>query len=254
MFINTSTKKWVSILALTMILITFSLKIHHVQAASAGDILINEIMQNPNAVYDSAGEWFEILNTTSSPIDIEGWIIKDDDTDSHTINNSGSGVIVPANSFFVLCRDSNSSTNGGFICDYQYSGFTLANGADEVVIMEGATEIDRVNYDGGTLWPDPTGASMAYNVPDSGNPDNNIGANWYDSGATDGAPQAPQYGNGDRGTPGSINHDWMDGLGGRPTAVTLLNFQSTTTTWLPIALAGMFFASILLIIRRRRTA
>ncbi|MCK5076964.1 MAG: endonuclease, partial [Calditrichia bacterium] len=34
----------------------------------SGDIIISEIMQNPSAVYDDVGEWFEIHNTTSGSI------------------------------------------------------------------------------------------------------------------------------------------------------------------------------------------
>jgi len=38
----------------------------------------------------------------------------------------------------------------------------LANGADELVLLDGSSvEIDRVEYDGGPGFPDPNGASMA---------------------------------------------------------------------------------------------
>ena len=36
---------------------------------------INEIIQNPSAVSDANGEWFEVYNPTGSGIDIEGWTI-----------------------------------------------------------------------------------------------------------------------------------------------------------------------------------
>ena len=51
----------------------------------AGNLMITEIMQNPLLVLDAAGEWFEVYNPTSSPINMNGWKIKDDGTDLHTI-------------------------------------------------------------------------------------------------------------------------------------------------------------------------
>ena len=50
------------------------------QAASPGDVIINEIMQNPAAVADAAGEWFELYNPTASDIDLDGWTILDNDS------------------------------------------------------------------------------------------------------------------------------------------------------------------------------
>ena len=148
--------------------------------AQPGDVVITEIMQNPSAVYDSDGEWFEIYNTTDHAIDLEGWYIKDDDTDQHRISNGGS-LIINAGDYLVLGVNSDQATNGGAPVDYQYSGFTLANGADEVVLVlaDGVTEIDRVMYDGGPNWPDPTGASMYFKLPYSA--DNNDPDNWTTS-------------------------------------------------------------------------
>ncbi|MEL6823079.1 MAG: endonuclease, partial [Calditrichota bacterium] len=61
-------------------------------AASTGDVIISEIMKNPQVVSDSDGEWFELFNATASPIDINGWTIADDGIDSHVISN-GSALI-----------------------------------------------------------------------------------------------------------------------------------------------------------------
>jgi len=148
--------------------------------AQPGDIVITEIMQNPNAVYDSDGEWFEIYNASDHSIDLNGWYLKDDDTDQHQINNGGSLIIEP-HAYMVLGNNADQATNGGVQEAYQYSSFTLANGADEVVLLlaDGVTEIDRVEYDGGSLWPDPTGASMYYTGDVAAN--NNDGVLWSTS-------------------------------------------------------------------------
>ncbi|RMH92809.1 MAG: lamin tail domain-containing protein, partial [Calditrichaeota bacterium] len=171
------------------------------QGVNPGDIIITEIMQNPAAVSDANGEWFEIYNTTNSAIDIDGWTIRDDGTDSHTINNSGP-LTVPAKGFLVLGIDSNSATNGNYTANYQYSGFTLDNGADEVVLEDlTGTVIDSVDYDGGVSFPNPTGASMALKVFTS---DNNVGSNWTTS-----TSREPTFSgtSGDLGSPGTLGSD-----------------------------------------------
>ncbi|MCB0638799.1 MAG: lamin tail domain-containing protein, partial [Lewinella sp.] len=143
-----------------------------------GDLVITEIMQNPDAVGDNEGEWFEIYNTTDEDIDIQGLVISDNDSDVHTV---GTSVIVPAGGYAVLGRNDNYFTNGYVIVDYRYgSAISLANGADEIVLTFNGIEIDRVEYDGGPNWPDPTGASMILD-PDAIFADNNDPANWCTS-------------------------------------------------------------------------
>ncbi len=164
-------------------------------AASPGDVVINEIMQNPSAVADSAGEWFELHNPTGADINIEGWTISDNGSDSHVINN-GAPLLIPAGGFLVLGNNTDTATNGGVTVDYGYGGsWFIANGDDEIILTdELGTEIDRVEYDGGPSFPDPNGASMALINPAL---DNNIGANWCEA--------VTPYGAGDLGTPGTAN-------------------------------------------------
>ncbi|MCZ6678552.1 MAG: lamin tail domain-containing protein, partial [Candidatus Poribacteria bacterium] len=140
------------------------------------------------------GEWFELFNPTGISIDINGWLIQDNDFDSHLIDNGGP-LVIPAGGFLILARKGDSGVNGGITVDYVYSGFFLANGADELILLDGSlTEIDGVEYDGGPAFPDPTGASMF--LTDSAL-DNNVGANWGTS--------TTRFGDGDFGTPGTSN-------------------------------------------------
>lgn len=190
-----------------------------ISAQSPGDIMISEIMQNPDQVSDTNGEWFEVFNTTSSPIDINGWRIRDLGTDSHVINNGGS-LTVPAKGFLVLARNSDSGLNGGFTANYQYSGFLLGNGADEIILEmpdggSGFIEIDRVEYDGGPNWPDPTGASMVYVGPPNG--DNNDFNNWTTATLREPTFVGPT---GDLGSPGTNGSD-------QSLPVTLSSFTAT---------------------------
>ena len=159
-----------------------------------GDIIITEIMNDPNAVSDTNGEWFEVYNTTNAPIDMNGWTIKDDGTDNHVI---GSSVVVPPMSYAVLGRNDNASQNGGVTVNYEYSSFILGNSGDEVVLLCGGNEIDRVNYDGGPNFPDPTGASMNLDPGSFNATANNTGSNWCES--------TTIFGSSDKGSPGSAN-------------------------------------------------
>ncbi|MDH4069800.1 MAG: lamin tail domain-containing protein, partial [Ignavibacteria bacterium] len=56
---------------------------------AASQVVINEIMQNPESVGDGDGEWFELFNTGNDPVDIEGWTIRDDGSNTHVIQNGG---------------------------------------------------------------------------------------------------------------------------------------------------------------------
>ena len=174
------------------------------------ELVINEIMQNPSAVSDSSGEWFEVYNPDSAAVDIDGWTMKDDGTNSHVINNGGP-LVVPAGGFLVLGINADSSSNGGVAVDYQYSGFFLGNSDDELILLDGSlTEIDRVNWDGGPSFPDPNGASMSLLDPAL---DNNVGSNWCTA--------TTPYGDGDLGTPGAAN------------VCTVVDFAPTVTSTLP---------------------
>ena len=162
--------------------------------ANPGDVVINEIMQNPAAVLDDSGEWFELYNTTPGPIDLSGWIISDNDSDSFTIS-ADSNLIIPSMGYVVLGINGDMITNGGVAVDYTYETFFLSNGTDELVLSTpDSEEIDRVEWDNGATFPDPNGASMALRGPLL---DNNDGSNWCEA--------VSSYGAGDLGTPGTEN-------------------------------------------------
>lgn len=137
-------------------------------------LMVTEIMQNPSSVSDEFGEWFEVFNPTSSPVDMNGWYIKDNDYDSIRINSS---VVVPSYGFATLGRNTDTEINGNYLCSYAYSNFFLSNGSDEIVLFNpGNEEVDRVEYDGGPNWPDPNGLSMIFTGDFS--MDNNDSNNW----------------------------------------------------------------------------
>ncbi|RLD13715.1 hypothetical protein DRI50_06630 [candidate division KSB1 bacterium] len=180
----------------------FTLTIEDNDHAAVPDIVMNEIMQNPAAVNDDKGEWFELYNNDAQTVDINSWIIKDDGSDYHVIDNGGPLTIDPGD-YLVLGINDTMSVNGGVPVDYMYDHFLLSNGEDEVVLVysDGITEVDRVNYDNGATFPDPSGKSMELKNP---NLDNNVGSNWDVS--------SSPYGDGDLGTPGAKNSDFVSGI------------------------------------------
>jgi len=124
---------------------------------NAGNIIVTEIMANPAAVSDSLGEWFELYNTKSNDINLEGWVISDEGSNSFTITGT---LIIPAGSHIVFCINGDTSSNGGVTCDYVFdsSDFGLTNTEDEILLKSpDNTLIDKVTYTSGWV---PSGKSM----------------------------------------------------------------------------------------------
>lgn len=166
------------------------------EGLKAGDLVITEIMQNPFAVADNLGEWFEVYNASGKELDLVGLVISDKDTESHTVT-SALPLLVQPGAYFVFGINNNFGTNGGVPVGYQYSGFTLGNGDDEVILTSDGVVIDRLDYDGGPTFPDPNGKSMSLDAGQLNADDNDLGAAWCEALAT--------YGAGDFGTPGTAN-------------------------------------------------
>jgi len=161
---------------------------------SQQNVVINEIMQDPVAVSDTKGEWIELFNAGDHAANINGWIIIDEGSDHHVIDNGGQ-LSIPARGYLVLGKNAVQAENGGVSVQYQYKSVTLGNTADKIILLNAdSAEVDRVEYDGGESFPDPSGASMELNDPAL---DNNIGANWHTA--------STPFGAGDMGTPGAPN-------------------------------------------------
>ncbi len=174
---------------------TIAINVSIYYGQNVGDVIITEIIQNPDAVSDANGEWFELYNTTDLNIDIEGWEIKDSGSNSHIISES---LVIPAKGFAVLGKNSDINSNGGVSLNYAYeSGMTLNNTSDDIILV--ATNdviIDEVSWDNGATFPKPTGKSMSLKVDQLDYLSNDDGANWEEATTT--------YGDGDFGTPGVL--------------------------------------------------
>ena len=128
---------------------------------TVANIVISEIMPNPSAVSDGNGEWFEVFNADSIIIDLNSWVIKDNDSDSPNYNtiSVATSLNIEPGEYLVLGNNADSTTNGGLFVDYEYSGFYLGNFEDEIILLDSTQNIvDQVFYT--TEFPFGNGISM----------------------------------------------------------------------------------------------
>ena len=160
-------------------------------------IVISEIMANPASVSDSYGEWFEIVNISQSSVDLNGWVIEDDQDNQHTINNLNSDFLILPGEYLVFARSDDLTANGGLISDYVYNGISLSNSEDALILIDSQNAIiDEVHYD--NSWGISSGISIELHDITS---NNNNSINWYEA--------ENIYGAGDQGTPGRSFSDTL---------------------------------------------
>jgi hypothetical protein len=174
-----------------------------VSTAAPGDIIITEVLPNANNEDDNK-EWFEIYNITDSAIDINGWKITDNGTDSHTINNGGP-LNVPAKGYLVLGQSTNPALNGEAPVDYAYGLGTIAlgNGGDEIILWQGDQVIHAIGYE--IFDSTPTSVTDTH-MNAAGGIAIGMAVDYCTGEVSFWQPQSSLYGtNGDTGTPGADN-------------------------------------------------
>ena len=120
------------------------------------NLIITEYLANPVGISDSAGEYFEIFNTTDNPIELDGLVIRDDGSNSFTVNT----LMLAAKSFAVFSSSDGMSL--GITPDYIYgNGMALTNTDDEIGLYQpDGTAIHQLSYDDG----DNFGAGIAHEL------------------------------------------------------------------------------------------
>ncbi|MBM76731.1 MAG: hypothetical protein CMK59_15090 [Proteobacteria bacterium] len=168
-----------------------------------GQLVITEIMHNPEQVLDFRGEWFEIFNNTIDTVTLNGLVVSDTSGSSFTIP---SDVIIGANDYVVLAARSTLDNGEITQVDYAYGsnsgGISLNNTDDITLTSSTGTILDSVSWTIISPYPDAVsdsdpslGASLSL-VSISAS-DNDIGKFWVEA--------TSPYGLGDLGTPGSAN-------------------------------------------------
>lgn len=168
---------------------------------SAGDLVISEIMVNPVQKADSGAEWFELHNTLTVDIDLNGLYVQDSlDIQKITVATS---VILPGQSYAVFARSNNALLNGltaGEV-DYDYvNTFALSDTLDQIILKtaSGGTTLDTVSYNTSAGWTVPAGATLELGSQHLLDDTNHLATSWC---ASTGSGVA----SGDKGTPGYVN-------------------------------------------------
>lgn len=174
--------------------------------ASSGQsrlVLVTEFMKDPAAVSDSRGEWIELFNPNPFPVDVEGWVLSDHGSDATVLLNGGSGIVIPARRAGVIARNADPLLNGGVVPLATYAGFTLGNGADQIVLTDLAGRlVDLVDYLDGPTWPDRPGASVSLSPRAWLTGHDDVALAWCEG-------ETPMPG-GDLGTPARMNDTCWD--------------------------------------------
>ncbi len=160
-----------------------------------GDLLITEIMYNPQALDDAYGEWFEIFNNSSQMVNLNTLVINRA-ANRHVI--SGDIPLAPG-AYYVLAR-----TDGAYDgTKYVYgSDITLTNTTATLALSTygsdgtNGQELASVTY-GTNDFPDQAGASISLDPGHFDVEEAKSGTSWCVASAA--------YNTGDLGTPGLPN-------------------------------------------------
>ncbi len=164
---------------------------HFIQGStSVGDLVINEINYNSSDQLNS-GDWVELYNNTSEPIDLSAWYFEDE---SEYFNLPVNTIIQP-NEYLVLVEDSlkfktifqDVDNYIGSFGKSLFGSFKLNNGGELIRINNAdASFKDEVHYDDLIPWPelaDGYGPTLQLIHPDM---DNALAESWVSQAANPG--------------------------------------------------------------------
>jgi len=127
---------------------------------AAGELVIVEIMHDPEVVADTAGEWFEIINVTMRPLDLEGLEIASGGMDLGYTISTGQPLLLQPGDRFTMGINDDMMTNGEVPIDMAYTDIVL-DASDSLTLTAASTQIDTVSWDDMT-WPNTPGSSMTF--------------------------------------------------------------------------------------------
>lgn len=118
-------------------------------AVGAGAILINEVAWMGSAA-NSADEWVELYNSSSSAVDLAGWGLYEAGGGTLVINLSGA---IPAGGYYIIERtDDNSVSDIAADVFGPFAGSGLNNSGEYLVLKDsGGAAVDSVDASAG--WP-----------------------------------------------------------------------------------------------------
>ncbi len=126
-----------------------------------GDLLITEVMVNPQQVPDPAGEWIEILNMADDVRYLNGLVLMTVEAGEEHVIESDDLLALEPGGLFVFANNGDYDTNGSVEVDYAYTDITLSNETEEIVLWSGEIEVAALSWDDGASMPDEPGASIS---------------------------------------------------------------------------------------------
>jgi hypothetical protein len=155
---------------------------------SRESVIFTELMCDPAALADTAGEWFELENVGTETVDLAGCVIARDATEA-TVSQS---LELEPGEVVSFAR----SESPGFVPDVVYSKISLPNSASFVLSLSCRGQLmDSITVDPAT-WPGGPGVAASLSASSSSAVDNDDPAAWC-------AATEPYQT--DLGTPGSHN-------------------------------------------------
>jgi len=163
--------------------------VFEVASGAGSEIVINEIMYN-GADDNDPGDWVELYNPGASSVNIEGWVLKDEDDEHEFIFESG--TTIAANSYLVVAQDkAQFESVVSSVTPIGDMGFGLAGGSDQVRLFDqSGALIDSLQYDDEDPWPSgPDGTGYTLELVNA-EADNADPVNWATSIDLGGSPGA----------------------------------------------------------------
>ena len=160
-----------------------------------GELLITEIMYDPTSINDTEGEWIEIYNNTSSPVNLDNLVITSG-TNTFILHER---IILESGSYAVFARSDTAFDGNKIIFD----GISLTNTSDDISLHTFGSDgtdgviIATVSYDESNGFPNGQGTSIQLNLLNFNFEDAQTGSSWCLS--------TEAYNTGDNGSPGLTN-------------------------------------------------
>lgn len=139
------------------------------RAPRTGELVITEIMDDPDPTDDDVGEWFEVRNIATATLALNGLTLRDADGEQVRFDTD---LVLEPDGLLVIAASDDPSENGGVVPDlvFDTSDFHLGNTSDEIVLLMGTETLDEVVYDdrfphekGRSRTLDPLGTSATRN-------------------------------------------------------------------------------------------
>ena len=168
-----------------------TINLYFTEGSVATNIVINEINYNSPPDAD-AGDWVELLNPTTNPIDLTDWVLKDDE-DAHEFIIPD-GTILEPQGYLVLCRNIANFEEIHPAVDHYLGAFDfgLSSNGDMVRLYDATGElVDSVAFGVTTPWPvAPNGDGPSLELIYF-NYDNTLPESWQPSAWNNGTPGGP---------------------------------------------------------------